>query len=64
MYTANRNILKDSASQAHEHWLNADPSFAVITGLAQKFHGYEFAMDYHDVGGIDTTRSCTLLRRH
>jgi formate dehydrogenase gamma subunit len=59
MYTANREYIKRfGPARLVEHWLNAGTFIMlVITGLAQKFHGYEISQWIIMIfGGIDTTR--------
>jgi len=59
MYTANREYIKRfGPARLIEHWLNAGTFIMlVITGLAQKFHGYEISQWIIMIfGGIDTTR--------
>ena len=59
MYTANREYIKRfGPARLIEHWLNAGTFIMlVITGLAQKFHGYGISQwIIMTFGGIDTTR--------
>jgi len=59
MYTANKEYIKRfGPGRIVEHWLNAGTFvLLVITGLAQKFHGYDISQWIILMfGGIDTTR--------